>query len=167
MDPRRDPLRLSLASYPMSHSITARFGDMDVNGHLNNVALASYYEDARVAADLRLFPQAPPGRRTFSLVVAQVTVQYLAEAPFPGTYTIGIGVSRVGTTSFTHSAGLFRDAVCLGLCDAVIVHLVDGKPVALPPDLRAVFVSVAFPAPDETGMSTKIINAVDEVPQLS
>nr|WP_163549526.1 acyl-CoA thioesterase [Candidatus Frankia nodulisporulans] len=162
MDPRRDPFRLSLASYPLSHAVIARFSDMDVNGHLNNVALSSYYEDARVAVDLRVFPEAP-GRRSFSLVVAQVSTQYLAEAPFPGTYTIGIGVSRLGTTSFTHSAGLFLDSVCLGLSDAVIVHLVDGLPTPLPPHLRTMIETVAFPAP---GISTPSPSGIEATPDL-
>jgi acyl-CoA thioester hydrolase len=36
---RRDP-----AAYPASQTLETRFGDMDVNGHLNNVAFARLFE---------------------------------------------------------------------------------------------------------------------------
>ncbi|SNQ48505.1 putative thioesterase [Frankia canadensis] len=149
MDPRRDPQRLSLASYPLSHSVTARFSDLDTNRHLNNVALASFYEDARAALDWRIFDEgAPTGFTGFRLVIAQVSIHYLAEAPYPGTFVVGTGVGRVGRSSFTHSSGLFLDGVCLGLCDTVIVHLVDTTPTVIPPQRRARIEALAFPAPD-------------------
>jgi acyl-CoA thioester hydrolase len=147
MDSKRDPQRLSLASYPVSHSIAARFSDMDVNRHLNNVALASYYEDARVSVHLRMFAEDPPtGVHRFSLVVAQVSIHYLAEAPFPGVYVIGGGIGRIGRSSFTHYAGLFLDGVCLGVSDTVVVHMVDGVPTAIPPYRRAQLEALAFPS---------------------
>uniref|UniRef100_UPI0021BE4428 acyl-CoA thioesterase n=1 Tax=Frankia tisae TaxID=2950104 RepID=UPI0021BE4428 len=126
MDPRRDPERLSLASYPLSHPVQARFSDLDGNGHLNNVALASFYEDARITLDWRIFTDGRPVPfEGFTFVVANISIHYLAEARYPATYVVGCGVSRIGTSSFVHSAGLFRDGVCFGLCDSILVHLVD------------------------------------------
>ena len=42
------PARLDAAIYPYAIEITTRLGDMDVNHHLNNVAYARYFEEARV-----------------------------------------------------------------------------------------------------------------------
>lgn len=146
MDPRRDPERLSLASYPLSHPVQARFSDLDGNGHLNNVALASFYEDARLALDWHIFTEAKPVPFDgFTFVVANVSIHYLAEAHYPATYVVGCGVGRIGSASFVHSAGLFRDGVCLGLCDSVMVHLVDGVSTVIPPHRRAQMQAWAFP----------------------
>ncbi|WP_462203091.1 acyl-CoA thioesterase [Frankia sp. CcWB3] len=123
-----------------------RFSDMDSFGHLNNVAVASLYEDTRVRLHTRLLrPEDPGGLPGFTPVVAQLSIHYLAEAHYPATYEIGHGISRIGASSFVHSAGLFLDEVCLGLCDTVMVHLVDGVPTPLPPDRRALLESVWFP----------------------
>ncbi|WP_235947969.1 hypothetical protein [Candidatus Frankia alpina] len=58
-----------------------------------------------------------------------------------------------------HSAGLFRDGVCFGLCDSVLVHLVDGVPAPIPPARRAQMEALAFPvraggAPTEADAGT-------------
>jgi len=37
---RDQPARRTLAAYPWSVEIQTRFGDMDFNAHLNNVAVA-------------------------------------------------------------------------------------------------------------------------------
>jgi len=148
MDPRRDPVRLRLASYPMSHRVPGRFSDIDGYGHLNNVAIASYYEDARATLNRTLFgDNAFRDPRDVSFVVAQVSIQYLAEAHYPAVHEIGYGVSRIGTTSVVHSAGLFRDGVCVGLCDTVLVHLIDRVPTPVPPERRARLETAWFPRP--------------------
>ncbi|MCK9895993.1 thioesterase family protein [Frankia sp. AgB32] len=146
MDPKPDPQRLSLASYPASHSVTARYGDMHLNRQLDNVALASFYQDARLAMHLALFGNESLTVRPFTLSVARTAIDVLDRATFPGTYTLGGGVGRIGRTSFTHVSGLFRDGVCLGLSDTVMVHLVDEVPVVIPPRLRALLDTISFPA---------------------
>lgn len=147
MEPKRDPQRLSLASYPAGHSVTARFGDMDVNWHLNNVALLSFYEDARVALQMKIFAEHASSRpKGMTMVVAQTTIQYLAPATFPGSYLVGSGVGRLGRTSATQVSGLFRDGVCLGLADTVLVYVVDGEVTVIPPEMRVALAALSFPA---------------------
>jgi len=46
---RPEPFRLERSVYPYFRRVIARFSDMDSEGHLNNVALASFYEDGRVS----------------------------------------------------------------------------------------------------------------------
>ena len=38
--------RLDAASYPVCIELQTRFQDMDINGHLNNVAFAALFEQA-------------------------------------------------------------------------------------------------------------------------
>ena len=53
---RRDP-----AAYATSLTLDTRFGDMDVNGHLNNVAFARLFEETRVRF-LRFGSGSPAGK---------------------------------------------------------------------------------------------------------
>ncbi|HNF06629.1 MAG TPA: acyl-CoA thioesterase, partial [Mycobacterium sp.] len=53
---RPNELRLRLDSYPVIADISARYGDMDANGHLNNLALEALHENARATMNRTLFP---------------------------------------------------------------------------------------------------------------
>jgi acyl-CoA thioester hydrolase len=127
-----------VAGYPFLHTVTSRFADLDPLGHINNVAIAEFYEDARVE-----FMRAAIGRDAaspndpFSMVLAELTVRYLAEAPHPGTYQVGLGVTRLGRTSIVQLAGLFRGGVRIGASRSVLVHVVDHQPAPLTDWMRA------------------------------
>jgi len=45
---RPDPALFDPARYPFGNSVTTRFADLDPNGHINNVAMAAVFEDARL-----------------------------------------------------------------------------------------------------------------------
>jgi acyl-CoA thioester hydrolase len=130
-----EPFRLRRAAYPYFRTVPARFGDMDEEGHLNNVALAGFYEEARVSF-LRHHLKSRDGHG-FRFVIANMSISYLAEAHYPGDYDIGVGVSRIGNTSFSLGAGLFLGEVCLGVMDTVQVVIMDDKPSAIPTHLLA------------------------------
>ena len=106
---------------------------MDVEGHLNNVALASFYEDARVSF-LRDLAGAD---RTFRFVIASIRISYLAEAHYPGDYDVGLGVTRFGNTSFDIGCGLFIGDKCVGVCDTTQVTIGEAGPITIPQALRA------------------------------
>lgn len=129
-----DPSRLSRAAYPFFRTIPARFGDMDEEGHLNNVALAGFYEEARVSF-LRHHLNSKDGH-DFRFVIANMNISYLAEAHYPGDYDVGVGVSRIGNSSFGLGAGLFLGNACLGVMDTVQVVIESDKPSAIPAHLR-------------------------------
>ena len=44
---RPHEIRRRLEAYPVVDAVQARYGDMDANGHLNNLALESMHENAR------------------------------------------------------------------------------------------------------------------------
>ena len=127
-----EPFRLQRASYPFFRQVIARFSDMDTEGHLNNVALASFYEDARVS----FLRTATQGNHAYRFVIAQISINYLAEAHYPGSYDVGLGISRFGTTSFGIGCGLFIGDTCIGTCDTTQVTIGASKPVPLPQGLR-------------------------------
>lgn len=142
---RPDPSRLKLDCYPVVDVVQARYGDMDANGHLNNLALESLHENARATMNRTLFPEIyDVATRRLRLVTSQNAVHFLAEAHWPALVHTGAGVGRIGRTSFIASTGLFIDDRCIGVCDTVLVLLGDDGPVALSDDARAALQTVAL-----------------------
>lgn len=131
-------MRLRLESYPFVDEIAARYGDMDANAHLNNLALESLHENARATMNQRLYPEAyRAGTRRLRLVTSQNAVHFLAEAHWPVTIQTGAGVGRIGRTSFIASTGLFVAGTCIGVCDTVLVMLGEDGPEPIPDAFRA------------------------------
>lgn len=135
--PRPHPARLTLKTYPVHDSVAARFGDMDANGHLNNVALESLHENTRATFNRRVFPAAYDlATRTQRLVTSTIVVHYLREAPWPSVLQTAVGVGHLGRTSFVASSALFLDDACVSLCDTVLVLLGDDGPTPIPDEVR-------------------------------
>jgi acyl-CoA thioester hydrolase len=136
MELRAEPERRLESSYPFIHDLNSQFRDMDPLGHVNNVVLAAYYEDARVHF---LATRWGGGRRRADApyaLVASTTIDYLGEALHPRPYRIGVGVNRIGTSSVVISQALFQNNVCLGLCDATLVNMLNGRPTPLSDERR-------------------------------
>jgi acyl-CoA thioester hydrolase len=144
-------MRLRLDSYPVIDAIQARYGDMDSNAHLNNLALESLHENARATMNRNLFADIyDVGTRRLRLVTSQNAVHFLAEVHWPGTIQTGAGVGRIGRTSFVASTGLFVDGTCVGVCDTVLVLLGDDGPVPIPDDRVAALETVRLGTPRST-----------------
>lgn len=136
-------MRLRLDTYPVVGEIGARYGDMDANAHLNNLALESMHENARATMNRRLLPQAyRAGEHRVRLVTSQNAVHFLAEAHWPALIQTGAGVGRIGRTSFIASTGLFLDGACIGVCDTVLVLLGETGPTPISDEFRAALETV-------------------------
>lgn len=72
-------------------------------------------------------------QRTMRTVAASLNVSFLAEALYPLDATIGVGFTRFGRTSWTVVEAAFQEGRCLSVCEAVVVHMTDGKP-SRPPE---------------------------------
>ena len=118
--------RLDSAAYPVILESDTRFQDLDVNGHLNNVAFAALFENARVQLHRKARPwgERPENERT---MVASVEINYLREGSFPAPVTIASGIGRVGNSSWTVIQAMFQKGLCIGTCDSVIVCRTDNE----------------------------------------
>lgn len=147
--PRPAPARCRPDFYPLTAPVEARYSDMDVNGHLNNLALESLHENIRATLNARVNPGIyDPARRAVRLVSSQNVVHFLAEAHWPATIQAGVGVARLGTTSFVVSSALFIDQTCISVCDTVLVAVdVDGRPVAIPREARTTMAQLMVRSP--------------------
>jgi acyl-CoA thioester hydrolase len=116
------PERLQLATYPWTRETEPRFGDMDALRHLNNVAIARLYEDARVRfTDGCGFRDALESGH--GLLVAEVAIQYLGEGRYPDPLILCCGIGRIGTSSFVIAQGLFQGGRCIGTAETTLVHV--------------------------------------------
>ena len=117
--PRPAPERLLLDSYPVRRIVPTRFQDLDSMGHINNVAFAALFEDARVRFNWSL------GRMNrgdgFRAVVARNEVNYLAEGSYPDDVEIATGVARIGTRSWDVAAVMHQNGRAIATCDTTIV----------------------------------------------
>lgn len=145
---RPAPWRLDLSSYPKREMKQTRFQDLDTMGHLNNVAYAALFEDARVRMNQQLgrVNRGKMAEGSFRAVVARNEINYLAEGSFPEDVEIGLGIGRIGNRSFEMLAAAFQSGACIATCDTTIV-MTDPKGESLPADfverLKAVQVKVA------------------------
>ncbi|MPS67467.1 acyl-CoA thioesterase [Novosphingobium aerophilum] len=92
-----DPALLDPARYPFSCRIEPRFGDLDLNMHINNVAMAGMLEDARV----RFFREAGGHKHLagLSTMVASISIDYLGETHYPDAVTVHGAIEKLGRTS--------------------------------------------------------------------
>jgi acyl-CoA thioester hydrolase len=129
---RPDPALLDPARYPFSRPIEPRFGDLDVNAHINNVAIASFLEDARVR-----FAQAN-GFKAFSpdlaTMIASIAIEYLAEAHYPRPLEVHSGIDRLGRTSHTVAQLLVQGTTTIAFARTVVVAVGDAGPAVLSED---------------------------------
>jgi len=134
---RIDPHRLEPSHYALKVGILARYADVDPLWHINNVAIAQYYEEARVTAGARMFGglriPTPAGER---VLIAHQSIDYLHEAGYPGTLEVGLGVLRIGNASFTFGMGMFQEGRCVSVSDAVMVFADPSGPARLPDHFR-------------------------------
>lgn len=113
-----------------------RWGDQDGARHINNVAYATYLEDARLELLLeRVIPHKAKGD---NFIVRRVVIDYLGTASYPAEIDVGSCVVAVGESSFTIGQGVFLDDQCLATGETVHVHLTRGAPSPLTDVLRTV-----------------------------
>ena len=132
---RDDPRRRDAAAYPWSTEIGTRFGDLDFNFHLNNVAFAQLFEEGRVRFNHFLREARTIGQPRY--LVARVEIDYLGEARYPLPVTLAAAVGSVGRTSWRIALGMFQGSDCRALCDSVMVHRGEAGPAPIPDPLRA------------------------------
>lgn len=135
--PRPAPWRLHPATYPHHDTIQTRFADLDVLGHINNVAWAALFETARVRFLSSVGdsgPNSSPGRQRG--LVANVEINYLAEGHFPGDIAMAHGIGHLGARSWQILGLAMQDGKPVATCDVTIVTAGDGIDPAFRAELK-------------------------------
>src|SRR5699024_3482397 len=95
------------SQFPTLRTISTRWGDEDVYGHVNNVVYYSYFD---TAVNGLLIAATGTDVRTLEAVgiVAESGCTFLRELRFPDEVQAGVAVERLGTSSVTYRIGLFQ-----------------------------------------------------------
>ena len=95
------------ADFAVLRTITTRWADEDVYGHVNNVVYYSFFDTAvngflidATGTDIR--------RLDAVGLVAETQCEFLRELGFPGDVQAGLAVTRLGTSSIVYRIGLFQ-----------------------------------------------------------
>lgn len=127
------------AAYKVFRTLTTRWADNDIYGHMNNVVHYSLFDTAvngflieNGVLDIHA------GGRIF--VVVETGCRYFAEMAFPDVVHAGIRVARLGGSSVRYEVGLFRNEEPTAAAEGYFIHVqVDRatrRPLALDEDTR-------------------------------
>lgn len=130
---RPDAWRTDPAFYPWGTTAQTRFQDLDTLGHVNNVAMGAIFETARIRFNHALGLTRFRGHRW---LVAQVRIDYLAEAHYPADIEIRSGIGDVGTRSWQVLAVAHQNGEPIATCDVVMVMERQSDVTSLPPEFR-------------------------------
>ncbi|MEM9840825.1 MAG: thioesterase family protein [Pseudomonadota bacterium] len=133
-------------AYKAFRTLTTRWSDNDVYGHMNNVVHYALFDSAvnahlidEGALDLKSSEQ-------IGLVV-ETRCSYFAEMAYPDVVHAGLRADRVGNSSVTYGIGLFRNdedtASAEGQFTHVYVNRDTRRPESLHPALRQVVEAIA------------------------
>ena len=141
MTPTSDPAPVQpqqRLSYPVFRSISSRWSDNDVYGHVNNAVYYSWFDTAVNAHLIEQGALDVHGGDTIGLVV-ETRCNYFAPLAFPQTIEAGIRVAHMGRSSVRYEVGLFAAGAPLSAAAGHFIHVyVDRstrRPVPLPPEL--------------------------------
>jgi len=139
------PVPNTRSDYAVFQTITTRWFDNDIYGHMNN---AVHYQLFDTAVNGHLMSAGVLDLKTSSSVflVVQTSCDYFGEMAFPDLITAGVRVAHLGKSSVTYDIGLFRNDAVEAAAQGQFVHVnVDRKTRQSDPigdDARRVFTAM-------------------------
>ena len=134
------PPRSHRSDYARLRSITTRWKDNDVYGHVNNVEYYSFFDTA-VNAMLMEEGLLDPRKSPVIGLVVETGCRYFAPISFPEPIEAGVRAAKLSASSVRYEIGLFKaledEAVAEGHFVHVYVDSAGRRPTPLPDALRA------------------------------
>ena len=127
------------AAWPFTYSDEIRFSDLDLMGHLNNVAFLVFLESARVGHMRSLVPTHDPVfAGDFGILIAEVKMSYRSTGHFGERVDTMLRPTEIGRTSFrTDFEMRVGDRVLAdGYSVQVIIDRATVRPTPIPSLLR-------------------------------
>jgi acyl-CoA thioester hydrolase len=116
---RPDPRRFEQDRYPFAVEVQTRWGDLDVQGHVNNVMVGRLFEEARVHFWNGVHAA---GGGPVAGVAAAVYIDYVREVRHPAPVVVGVGVAGSGTRSTRLLQAMFQDGECVAVAEVTNVR---------------------------------------------
>jgi acyl-CoA thioester hydrolase len=127
------------ADYVFYSTITTRWEDNDIYGHVNNVVYYSLFDTAVGHYMLHEAGLDPWSHGVVGLVV-ETGCRYHRSMAFPDTVHVGLRVAHLGKSSVRYEIGIFRNDEDSACADGHFVHVfVDRptqRPVSIPEQIR-------------------------------
>jgi acyl-CoA thioester hydrolase len=137
MSERQPPGRRS--DYGRFVTLTTRWADNDVYGHVNNVAYYAFIDTAVNQLLIEAGLLDVTGGAVIGVAV-ESGCRYHASAAYPDVIQAGVRVGRVGASSIRYEVGLFRNDEEAACAEGFFVHVMVARetmrPVAVPDGLR-------------------------------
>lgn len=140
---RQDP-----AVYPHSFLMQTRYRDEDGLHHVNNIAIAAYYDETRARFSRAVFTAANLMDRV-RIVTADSRVTYLGEVFHPDEVEVRSGILRIGSASYDIGQAMFQKGRCVGVCTTTFVQASAEGSSPLAPALRAALEAMMIRTPAE------------------
>ena len=133
------------ADYRYFQTITTRWQDNDVFGHVNNVV---YYAWIDTAVNMFLIEHRilELGASEVVGVAAETSLRYLREIAYPDPVTVGVCVDHLGTSSVRYLSAVFRGDDAQASAEGFFVHVYvrrsTMRPTPIPEAQRDAFRSI-------------------------
>jgi acyl-CoA thioester hydrolase len=118
--------------------LTVFYGDLDTQGHINNVAFGRFFEQARFMAHRAAGMPAVSATEGAYFLVARVSIDYLHEGRFGSDLHVRVRVAKVGTSSLIEEQAAWQGDTCVALAEVVMVFSRDGASTPLSPAMLEV-----------------------------
>jgi len=130
-----------------SVKITPRFGDTDALGHINNVVLSAWFEQARNAIFRIFAPELRIDKKTFPLILAHADYDFIDQLFYQHDVEIRTWVARIGNRSLTVYHEAWQEGRLCSRGNAVIVHydFNTGKSTPIPEDKKRLLTEHLLP----------------------
>ena len=137
-----DPQSLRRTDFPVTRVLPTRWSDEDAYGHVNNVVHYALFD---TAVNGWLIEASGVDIRRLDAIglVVETSCRYHAELEFPGTFTAGLALERLGTSSVVYRLALFGAQelpAATGRFVHVYVDRTTRRPVRVPDVVRTALV---------------------------
>ena len=135
------------SSYRLIYSLTTRWGDNDIYGHINNVIYYSYFDSV---VNRYLIEEAGLDINTGEVVgyVVSSGCDYHAPISYPEQIEAGIRVDKLGNRSVTYGVAIFKAGESLAAAHGHFVHVFvdkrEQKAVPIPAKLRSALEKLTY-----------------------
>jgi acyl-CoA thioester hydrolase len=140
------PQAESRSAYPVFRSISTRWGDNDVYGHVNNVVYYSWFDTA-VNAYLIEHGALDIHQGVAVGLVVETQCNFFEPLAFPQLIEAGLRVAHRGASSVRYEIGLFAQGAERAAAQGHLIHVyvdrISRRPVPIPSKLGSVLEKLA------------------------
>ena len=115
------------------------WSELDLFGHINNVAFFKYFQAARVQFVEHIGLAALYEKELTGFIVAETNCRFILPLNYPGNISLHTSVEKIGDSSFilTHDLKSHDQTAATGRDVLVVYNYSENKKQPIPPDIAA------------------------------